>query len=195
MIRIATMDRHPTVLAGVEAILRDRPGLAHVGSASDRYGLWPLLQRTHPDVVLLEHSPGGDGLELCLRLKERDLAPRVALHCDGHEALVAASFAGADAVLDKAAPVRELVETLRAVAAGGHAMPEVALPVRSRAAERLAGADRAIFAMRMAGTSSPDIASVAGVRRSELHGRLASIAAQLAGRTVPVPDRHLRAVA
>jgi DNA-binding NarL/FixJ family response regulator len=195
MIRIATMDCHPTVLAGVEAILRDRPGLVHAGSASDRYGLWPLLQRTHLDVVLLEHSPGGDGLELCLRLKERDLAPRVVLHCDGAEALVAASFAGADAVLDKAAPVRELVGTLRSVAAGEHVMPPASLPLRSRAAERLGAADRAIFAMRMAGTSSPDIASVAGVRRSELHGRLASIAAQLAGHTVPAPDRHLRAVA
>ena len=176
MIRIATMDRHPTTLAGVDAILRDRPGLEPVGSASDRYGLWPLLQRTHPDVILLEHSPGGDGLELCLRLKERDLAPRVVLH-------------GA------CAPVRELVETLRAVAAGERMMPPVPLPERSRAAARLDGADRAVFAMRMAGTSSPDIASVAGIHRSEVHGRLASIAAQLDGRAMPTRERQLSVAA
>jgi DNA-binding NarL/FixJ family response regulator len=195
MIRIATMDRHPTVLAGVDAILRDRPGLEHVGSASDRYGLWPLLQRTNPDVVLLEHSPGGDGLELCLRLAGRDLAPRVVLHGAGPDALVPATFAGADAVLDKTSPVRELIETLRAVAAGEHVMPDVALSLRSRAAEQLAGPDRAIFAMRMAGTSSPDIASVAGVRQCELHGRLASIAAQLGGHDAHAPDRRLRLAA
>ena len=195
MIRIATMDRHPTVLAGVEAILRDRPDLEHVGSASDRYALWPLLQRTHPDVVLLEHAPGGDGLELCLRLTERDLAPRVVLHGAGSDALVPATFAGADALLDKGAPVRELVETLRAVAAGQHGMAPVSLPLRARAAGRLDGADRAVFAMRMAGTSSPDIANVAGIHRCELHGRLASIAAQLDGRTVPSPERRLYAVA
>ena len=193
MIRIATMDRHPTVLAGVEAILRDRPGLEHVGSASDRYGLWPLLQRTHPDVILLEHSPGGDGLELCLRLTERDLAPRVVLH--GAGALVPAAFAGADALLDKGAPVRELVEMLRAVGAGAHVMPPVSLQLRSRAAARLDGADRALFAMRMAGTSSPDIASVAGIHRSEVHGRLAAIAAQLDGRATPTRGRHLSVVA
>jgi DNA-binding NarL/FixJ family response regulator len=194
MIRIATMDRHPTVLAGVEAILRDHPGLEHVGSATDRYSLWPLLQRTHPDVVLLEHAPGGDGLELCLRLTERDLAPRVVLHGAGGDVLPAA-FAGADALLDKSAPVRELVETLRAVAAGEHVLAPVSLPSRSRAAGRLEGADRAVFAMRMAGTASPDIANVAGIHRCELHGRLAAIAAQLDGRAVPPPERHLSVVA
>jgi DNA-binding NarL/FixJ family response regulator len=133
MIRIVTMDRRPLVHAGVEAVLRDRPGLAHAGAAGDRYALWPLLQRTHPDVVLLEAA--GDGLDLCLRLKGRPTPPRVVLHGAGDGDLVPAAFAGADAVLDRAAPVRELLETLR-----DPQLPEIGARRRARAAEPLAPA-------------------------------------------------------
>jgi DNA-binding NarL/FixJ family response regulator len=194
------MDRHPLVHAGVEAVLRGRHGLAHAGSAGDRYALWPLLQRTHPDVVLLEHGPGSDGLELCLRLTGRANAPHVVLHGGaGGMAHVAAAFAGADALLDPEAPTRELVETLRAVGAGERRLPELSLPTRTRAAATLAPGDRAVLAMRLAGASRADIAEVARLHPAELHGRLAAIAARLAGRTdpapVPVPARRLRAVA
>lgn len=196
MIRIITVDPRPAVLAGVEAILRERPGIAHVGSAQDRYALWPLLQRTHPDVVLLDHTPGGDGLELCLRLTDRRLAPRVVLHVeDTGPALVPAAFAGADGLIGRTAPVRELVETLREVGAGSSRLTELPLRLRSRAAERLAPADRAILAMRLAGTARADIAKVAGLHLSDLHGRLAAIAAQLAGQSTPDTGGRLRAVA
>src|SRR5690348_7700855 len=140
MIRIVTMDRHPLVHAGVSAVLRDRPGLEHAGGARDRYALWPLLQRTHPDVVLLEAA--GDGLDLCLRLKDRPSPPRVVLHGAGDGDAVAAAFAGADAVLDRAAPVRELIETVREPR-----LPEIGARRRARAAEPLEPTDRAIFAM------------------------------------------------
>ena len=196
MIRIVTVDPRTAVLAGVEAILRDRPGLAHVGAAQDRYALWPLLQRTHPDVVLLDHTPGGDGLELCLRLTERRLAPRVVLHVEETgPALVAAAFAGADALIGRSAPARELVETLREAGAGSSRLTELPLRLRLLAAERLSPADRAILAMRLAGTARADIAKVAGLRPSDLHGRLAAIAAQLAGQPTPDTGARLHAVA
>jgi len=189
MIRIVTMDRHPTVLAGVESILRGRPGLEHAGAARDRYGLWPLLQRTHPDVVLLEYT-GGDALELCLRLEHRPAAPRVVLHGGGEDDLVAAAFAGAGAVLDRTAPERELIETLRSPA-----LPGIPVRRRARAAERLVPADRAIFAMRLARTPRADIARVAGIHPSELHGRLAAVAARLAGAPAIDLGHRLSAVA
>jgi DNA-binding NarL/FixJ family response regulator len=188
MIRIVTMDRHPLVHAGVGAVLQGRPGLEHAGSAADRYALWPLLQRIHPDVVLLEAD--GDGLDLCLRLKDRTSAPRVVLHGAGDDDLVPAAFAGADAVLDRAAPVRELLETLR-----DPKLPAVGARRRARAAEPLTPTDRAIFAMRLAGTARADIAKVAGLHPSEVHSRLSAIASKLAGVGGVVDHRALRAVA
>ena len=48
---------------------------------------------------------------------------------------------------------------------------------------------------RLAETPRADIAKVAGIHPSELHGRLASVAARLANDPVQVPERRLSAVA
>jgi DNA-binding NarL/FixJ family response regulator len=190
-IRVATFDHHPTVLAGMEAILRLEPDLVHVGAAADRYELWPLLHRTQPDVVVLDHRPGSGGLELCLRITGRRPAPRVLLFgADmGPEAGVAATLAGAAAIVDKGAPVRELLESIRAVASGDDVLPAIPPRVQSRAAARLGTRDRAIFAMRLAGTSTAGIAGVLGLGAPELRARLAAIVARLGVRPEPVPGR------
>jgi DNA-binding NarL/FixJ family response regulator len=197
MIRVATFDRHPTVRAGVDAILRGQADLVHVGAAADRYELWPLLQRTHPDVVVLDHRPGNDGLELCLRITCRLAGPRVlAFGADiGPEAIVPATLAGAGAIIDKGAPVRELLETIRAVAAGNHVLRAIPPHLQSEAAARLGSRDRAIFAMRLAGTPTADIASVVGLGTTDVRARLAAIVATLSGRPEPVPSSPFRVAA
>ena len=197
MIRVATVDRHPAVLAGVEAILRDQPDLVPVGAAIDRYELWPLLKRTRPGVVLLDHRPGNDGLELCLRITGRPGAPRVVLFAagSGPEAIVPGTLAGADAILDKAVPARDLLEAIRAVAARDRVLPAIPPAVRCRAAERLGTSDRAIFAMRLAGTSMADIAAVVGLGASDLRARLAAIVSALGGRSDPIRSSPLRLAA
>ena len=69
MIRIAVLDRHPAVRAGLEATLDGHPALAHAGGVADPHELGALLYRARPDVVLVEHDPGCfDGLSVCLRL-------------------------------------------------------------------------------------------------------------------------------
>jgi DNA-binding NarL/FixJ family response regulator len=117
MIRVATVDRHPAVLAGVQAILRDQPDLVPVGAAIDRYQLWPLLHRTRPDVVLLDHPPGNHGLELCLRITVRPAAPRVVLFAHQPPGDRPGDAGRAHAILDKATPLRQLLEAIRAVTA------------------------------------------------------------------------------
>jgi DNA-binding NarL/FixJ family response regulator len=197
MIRVATVDRHPAVHAGLDAILRAEPDLLHVGGAADRYELWPLLQRTHPDVVVLEHSAAVDGLSPCLRITGRPGAPRVLLFGTdlGRDVLVPATLAGAGAIVDKSAPVRELVQALRAVAAGEQLLPAIPPGLQSRAAARLAPHQRAIFAMRLAGTSTADIASVAGLARTDVRASIGAIVALLGGRVDQGPGGRLRRAA
>jgi DNA-binding NarL/FixJ family response regulator len=80
MIRIAVLDRHPAVRAGLEATIREYPGLAWAGAAANHRELWTLVYRARPDVVLVEHDPGvTDGLRVCRRLKAQLLGPRVVL--------------------------------------------------------------------------------------------------------------------
>ena len=72
-----------------------------------------------------------------------------------------------------------LVAAIRAVARGSRVFPAVAPGDQTRAARRLEERDRPIFAMRLAGTSPRDIASVVGLGVAALNGRIALIAAAL----------------
>jgi DNA-directed RNA polymerase specialized sigma24 family protein len=68
---------------------------------------------------------------------------------------------------------------LRAVR-GEQTLPSVGPRQRARAASRLDPRDRPIFAMRLAGTSPRDIATVVGMTVTALNARVQAIVAQLA---------------
>ena len=132
------------------------------------------IYRTDPDVLLV------DQLELVRRVKTEAPRTRVVLYVSepSSELLLAAAVAGADGVLDKSATESELLCALR----GEPVLPPVTPLVQARAAERLDPRDRAIMAMRLAGTSARDIAGVVGLTVSALNARVQAIVAQLARR-------------
>ena len=192
MTRVAILDRHPAVRAGLHALLRSMPGLAFAGSAAHRRELLPLLYRTDPDVLLV------DELELVRRVKTEAPRTRVVLYVaePSAELMLAAAIAGADGVLDKSASESELLRALR----GEPVLPPVTPQVQARAAARLDPRDRPIFAMRLAGTSARDIAGVVGMtvvgaqraragdRRAAQRAGLPRAAAARSARA-PVPHR------
>ncbi|HEX6023690.1 MAG TPA: hypothetical protein VFZ00_16980 [Solirubrobacter sp.] len=167
MIRVAILDPHPAMRTGVEAILREAPGVVPVGAAAGRHALWPLLYRTDPDVVLVDH------LQLCLTVRARHPRARVVLYAAGagFDMIVPAAFAGAAAIVDKASGTHELLAAIR----GERGLPTITPRLQRRAAARLGGTDRAILAMRLAGTPDRDIAATVGMPRRELTGRIAAI--------------------
>ena len=175
MIRVAILDRHPAVRAGLESTLRAQPGFAAVGSAA---GAGALLYRTDPDIVVL------DDLAQARRVKAESRA-RVVLYTanPSAELLLAAAVAGVDGVVDKGAPTFELLGALRSVAAGEPAIPDVGPRQQASAARRLDPRDRPIFAMRLAGTSPREIAAVVGLGMAALNARIQAIVSSL----VPAP--------
>ena len=182
MLRVAVVDHHPALRAGLEAILGEQPGIAPVGSAADRCELWPLLYRTDPRVLVMgqpqrDHAPG-----LALRVRERRPGSRVVIYAGGTHIAVAATFAGAYALVDRAAHERVLIEAVVAVGRGERRLPLLSAGMRRRAAALLEPADRAILAMRLAGTPPREIADTVGITRTQLSGRSAGILAILAGR-------------
>jgi DNA-binding NarL/FixJ family response regulator len=174
MIRVAILDPHPAMRAGLAAILREAPGIVPVGAAADRHALLPLLYRTDPDVVVV------DQLQLCLTVRARHPRARVVLYAagTGFDAVVPAAFAGAAAVVDKACGTQELLAAIR----GEQGLPRITPRAQRRAAARLDGTDKAIFAMRLAGTRDRDIATTVGMPRGALAGRTAAILAALGSR-------------
>jgi DNA-binding NarL/FixJ family response regulator len=173
MIRVAILDRHPATRAGLDAILRAAPGLVPVGAAAGRRELWPLLYRTDPDVVVI------DELRLCLAIRARRPRARVVLHAvgAGFDLIVPAAFAGASAMVDKSATTSELVAAIR----GDVPLPPITPRMQRRAAERLDGSDRAILAMRLAGTPDREITEIVGLPREALAARCAEIVSGAVG--------------
>lgn len=81
MIRVALLDDHPAVRAGLDVILAQHPDLDLVGSAANEGELWSVLTRTRPEVLVLDlHHPGRDGLQICLQVKLATDPPAVVLY-------------------------------------------------------------------------------------------------------------------
>jgi DNA-binding NarL/FixJ family response regulator len=162
MIRVVVVDDHPALRAGLRAVLNSEPGIACLGESDGRdETLWPLLERTDPDVVILDyHLPQTNGLALCHRLKRRPPAPQIILYSAfATPSLVfPASIAGADALLDKLASARELLETIRLVFRGDCLLPAGARTDRADAYEQVAPEHRPILALLRNGVSPHDIA-------------------------------------
>jgi DNA-binding NarL/FixJ family response regulator len=178
MIRVAFLDDHPAVRAGLQAILATEPDLRLVGSAAGERELWPVLERTYPAVVILDlHHPGRDGLALCLQLKRQPDGPAV-LRYSAYMP-VAAAVAGADAIVSKSSVAASLVEAIRAVARNPRTILRISPQMKADAAARRDPADHAILAMRVAGDSPVEIAATLGVPDAAIADRIAAIVAQL----------------
>lgn len=179
--RVAVLDRHAVFRLGAETFLRGQAGMEPVGSAADSGDLWPMLRRVDPDVLLVDHHAGrSDRLALCLRIRAAFRARVVLLTTDAEPHLaLGAELAGADALVDKAEPAATLAAAIRAVAGGARALPAVTAGVQATAAGRLSPQDRAVLAMRLAGTSHRDIAAVCGIASHEVDARVAQVIVDL----------------
>jgi DNA-binding NarL/FixJ family response regulator len=180
MIDVAIVDDHRAVTAGLHELLRLEPDLAPVGVAADGAELAPLLCGTRPDVVVLDYAlPEEDGLLVCRRVKAEIPAPAVVLYSAFADLTIPAIVAGADAAIDKAAPVRELLEAIRLVAAGEQAMPGPARQQLEAASAVLRPEDLPILAMLIDRTPTDEIAEVLRIAHAELHRRVTGMLGRL----------------
>ena len=187
MIRVAIVDDHPAVRLGLAAALSGQPDLEPAGSVGSSRELAPLLYRTRPDVVLLDyHLPGADGLTVCRRIKADVLAPAVLLYSAfaDDSMIVPAIIAGADGVLDKGAPPRELYANLRRVACGERALPPVSPALVRAASEALDPADLPILGMLVDCMPPAEVAADLRIERVEFSRRLDRMLARI---NLPVP--------
>jgi DNA-binding NarL/FixJ family response regulator len=163
MIRIVVADDHPALRAGLQTVLESEPGIVLAGeSAGDEESLWPMLHRAQPDLVLLDyHLPRSDGLQLCYRIKQEVLAPKVIVFSAyaGADLALPALLAKADAVVGKGVPARELFEAIRRVAAGERLLDHVSAIAVREAATRIPEADRALALMLLDGATEREVAS------------------------------------
>jgi DNA-binding NarL/FixJ family response regulator len=149
-VRVIVVDDHEAVRAGLERVLEPTPDLEPVAGLADDRELFSLLDREPIDVIVLDYDlERGDGLSLCLRLKQRSDSPAVVIY-SGYAAaglVFAATVAQADAVVSKAEPIEVLLSSIRRLAAGERLLEPPAPELLKAAAARLSTEDLPVMAL------------------------------------------------
>ncbi|MCX2924478.1 response regulator transcription factor [Streptomyces sp. NEAU-W12] len=120
-IRLLLVDDDPLVRAGLSLMLGGADDIEIVGEAADGDEVEELVDRTRPDVVLMDiRMPSVDGLAATELLRRRDHAPHIVLLTTFHadEQVLRALRAGAAGFVLKDTAPAEIVDAVRRVAAG-----------------------------------------------------------------------------
>lgn len=188
VIRVAVLDDHPAVLAGLRRLLDVADGIVAVAAVDDAEDLLRALGRARADVAILDYDLGrGNGLAVCQRLKERMCPPGVVVYSAyaGPALVLAARIAGADAVVDKRAPVGDLIDAIRGVAAGEPALPDIPFELHQALVAGLASDEIAVAGMLLAGASPHGVAEALSIDRREVANRTRRIVARLRPKSKP----------
>lgn len=137
-LRILVVDDHPILREGLAALIATQPDLVVVGEAADGPQALESYQRLLPDVVIMDlRLPGLSGPETIAAMRGVDPGARVLVlsSFDSEEDIHRALQAGALGYLLKDMRRADLLEAIRAVAAGSTAIPpEIAARVQARLA-------------------------------------------------------------
>jgi DNA-binding NarL/FixJ family response regulator len=171
MLRVALLDDHPAVLAGLRRLIEPQPDMMVIAAAPTVAELSQQLERARADVLVLDYDLArGDGLMHCLRVKRRMRPPAVIIYSaySGHTLVLAARAAGADGVVDKADPVHELLAAIRGAGIGEPTMPAVPRDAYAAAVATLEDEDLSVLAMLLDGESLDAMAQALRKSRTEV---------------------------
>jgi DNA-binding NarL/FixJ family response regulator len=180
-IRVGVIDDHPVVGEGTAAVLRAQPGLTVVGVAGslDAARTGGLLDAAAVDVLLLDIRLGTDsGLRLFSEAVGKPLpaAPLPAVIVltayDYPQYAEAALSLGAAGFVLKTAPLPELVDAIRRVAAGG-----LAFAVRPSSIRRahLTAREQDVVRLVTDGRSNDEIGATLGIGSKTVETHLSRI--------------------
>lgn len=125
-IRLVVGDHHPLARLGLAHILDAQPDFAIVASCENGLECLKAIREHAPDVALIELDlPGLHGLEVLAAATAEQFPTRIVVFANSVEdiEIVAAAASGAYGIILKDAPPDELVESLRAAAAGQKVIP------------------------------------------------------------------------
>ncbi|SDC47912.1 response regulator transcription factor [Streptomyces prasinopilosus] len=180
-IRLLLVDDDPLVRAGLSLMLGGADDIEIVGEAADGDEVEELVDRTHPDVVLMDiRMPSMDGLAATELLRRRADAPHIVLLTTFHadEQVLRALRAGAAGFVLKDTAPAGIVDAVRRVAAGDPVLsPAVTRQLMAHAAGTpAAGRRRARARTRLAALNDREREVAVAVGRGHAN---AGIAAEL----------------
>jgi DNA-binding NarL/FixJ family response regulator len=173
-IRLALVDDHPLVVDGLAAGLATVPDLELVQSAASVEDAREILRRDDLDVVLLDvRIEGGNGLQVLAERMPR-IQPFVLVLSSftSSQYVAAARRFGASGFVLKTIPLGELVDAIRAVAAG-----QTLFTTQQQASRfvDLTGREREILALAMEGLTNKEIGDRVGTSKKAVEAHLSGI--------------------
>ncbi|WP_423920846.1 response regulator [Frigoribacterium sp. 2-23] len=201
VIRVAVVDDQPLFASGLKMLIEAQPDLACVGTALDGREAIDLVEREHPDVVLMDlRMPVMNGLEATSRLLEGSgpdgpLRVIALTTIQRDEAVFGALKAGAYAFLTKDATPDDVLTTIRA-AHHGDPVPTasaaldvvhefaVSRPAESESRreallEPLSPREREMFALVARGLSNTEIAASAFLSEATVKSHVRAVLQKL----------------
>ena len=121
MLRVALVDDQAMVRAGFRMILETEADITVVGEAADGRDVLDLVERSTPDVVLMDvRMPQTDGIEATRLLTSSGSPARVLILTtfDLDDYVYSALRGGASGFMLKDAPAEQLVNAVRVIASG-----------------------------------------------------------------------------
>ncbi len=187
-IKVALVDDYVLVRKGMGILLESASDIEVVGEAADGDEVVDMVERTRPDVVLMDlRMPRVDGIEATRRVRERFPDVRVLVltaYADDHRVLEAVR-AGASGYLLKDVEERDLHEAVRAAHAGsmivasGAAADLVAGLERDERERSLTERERQVLGTLGGGASNREIAKQLGLSEKTVKNHVSSILAKL----------------
>ena len=120
-IKIVLADDHPMLRAGVAQTLSEQPDIEIVGEGADAEQAVSLAERLLPDVILLDISMPGGGIEAARRIGAAFPVVKIVMLTvsENDDDVCSALNAGARGYVLKGIGAKELVDVVRTVHAGG----------------------------------------------------------------------------
>jgi len=161
-IRLLIVDDHPVVRDGTAALLAAQAGIVVVGTAGSIDEATALIARVQADVLLLDIRLGSDsGLRLLTATAGDAPAIIVLTAYDYPQYAEAALRLGASGFVLKTAPLAELLDAIRRVAAGGMAFS--IRPRRGAGLARLSERELDVVRLVVDGRSNDEIGGRLGI--------------------------------
>ncbi len=183
-IRVLVVDDHPLLREGIAAVLGTQPDMCVQGEAAEGAEAVALYAKLRPDVVLMDlQMPGMDGITAIRAIREQDPMARIVVLTtyQGDVQALRALRAGAHGYLLKSMLRRELVDTIRAVHAGGRRVPpEIADSLAAHVGDDgLSGREVDVLRQVAEGNANKRVARNLGISEETVKAHMKSILSKL----------------
>lgn len=168
MTKVAVVDDHSVVLAGLKFVLSRVEGMEVVATAESAEDILGFYEKAKPDVLLLDiRMPSVSGLDALETLRKSHPDAKVAMLTTSEleEDIFRALKLGANGYIPKDSRPAEIAKAVREIASGGRYIPEDIQRIfdMRQGVKSLSAREISIIQLAAKGFSSPEVAEMLGI--------------------------------